>query len=435
MPRLGYLKSRHGCDRCKQRRVKCDECTPCSACIRHGIRCSLLDKPPRTQSKAIKEHRAARMESFGSPIVDQGIGSARGSPRRLIPAHPNSNAVSPPIRAKGSITHEESLPRILPTGELSTSEEDRGTPLPAPAFIADPYPYLLPLLSQPESPGIPAWVSDLELMHHFTATAWKTLPRSDEIQRIWQIEIPKLALEYEFLMHQLLCVSASHLVSLGHDKAKKFASLASHHQNNAIKGLRGVLGSIDESNCHAVFLSASLLTISAFAASCDHHEPKPQPGIGHLLEIFYLMRGMSEILNSHEKTILKSPIGFILQLSEYRSGTPFLMTILEGVSSAMLSRSEGGIMQSLPCQHAATALIFWISRAAQDAPIPEQRLVNTWPIAVNNEFMELIREHHHGALVLLGFYCQILRHVEPDCWYLSGWADSVKQDIDRHIKS
>ncbi|KAI0593267.1 hypothetical protein F4775DRAFT_578701 [Biscogniauxia sp. FL1348] len=435
MPRLGYLKSRHGCDRCKQRRVKCDECTPCSACVRHGIRCSLLDRPPRTQSKAIKEHRAARMESFGSPSVDQGMGSVGNSPRRLIAAHPATSTASPPNKSGVPITHGESLPRILPTGELSTSEEDHSTPLPAPAFMTDPYPYLLPLLSQPESPGIPAWISDLELMHHYTATTWKTLPRSDEIQRIWQIEIPKLALEYEFLMHQLLCISASHLVSLGHDKAKKFTSLVSHHQNNAIKGLRGILGSIDESNCHAVFVSASLLTISAFAVSCDHHEPKPQPGIDHLLEIFYLMRGMSEILNSHEKTIQKSPIGFILQLSEYHSGTPFLMTILEKVSLAMLSQSGEGIMQSPPCQHAATALIFWLSRAAQDAPIPEQRLVNTWPIAVNNEFMELMRKRHRGALVLLGFYCQILRHVEPECWYLSGWAESVKQDIDGNIKS
>ncbi|KAI5927662.1 hypothetical protein F4810DRAFT_274752 [Camillea tinctor] len=364
MPRLGYLKSRHGCDRCKQRRVKCDECTPCAACVRHGIRCSLLDRPPRAHSKAIKEHRAARMESFNSPLVDRGVGSVRSSPRRLIPAQPNnSNAVSPSNKSKASVIQDEGLSRIMSASEISTSEEDHvGTPLPvpvpvsapasasgsSPAFIVDPYPYLLPLLSQPESPGIPAWISDLELMHHFTATAWKTLPRSDEMQDIWQIQIPKLALEYEFLMHLILCISSYHLVSTGNDKATKFTSLASHHQNNAIKGLRGVLGRIDESNCHAVFVAASLLVISAFAASCGHHEPKPRPGIEHLLEIFYLMRGMSEILNTHTELIQNSPIGSMLQLGLYSSGTPFLMTILEGVSTAMLSQAEDGIMRSPP---------------------------------------------------------------------------------------
>ncbi|RSL97034.1 hypothetical protein CEP52_011152 [Fusarium oligoseptatum] len=41
MKRLGYKKSRKGCLRCKQRRVKCDEKVPCTACCRHRVPCSL----------------------------------------------------------------------------------------------------------------------------------------------------------------------------------------------------------------------------------------------------------------------------------------------------------------------------------------------------------------------------------------------------------
>ncbi|KAI1498349.1 hypothetical protein F5X99DRAFT_326986 [Biscogniauxia marginata] len=431
MPRLGYLKSRHGCDRCKQRRVKCDECSPCAACVRHGIRCSLLDRPVRMQLRSIRDNRDPRMEAYGSPPEERGTIGGRGN-RRLIPAQ--TEAGGPSNKPKFSIVPDEHLPRIVSASSVSASEEDHENSLTT-GFTTDPYPYLLPLLSQSETPGIPAWMSDLELMHHFTASTWQTLPRANEIQRIWQIEIPRLALEYEFLMHQLLCISASHLVSVHHNESKKYTPLATHHQNNAIKGLRRVLPNIDSVNCHAVFVAASLLIISAFAASSDHHEPKTQPGIDHLLEVFYLMRGMNQILHSHEQLLMQSSIGGLLQLSEYRSATPFLMSIVAGITSAMLPHSEQGLSQSAPCQDAATTLIHWISRAAQDAPVPEQRLVSSWPIAVSNEFMELMRERHGGAMVLLSYYCQIVEHVEPECWYLSGWAKSVQREIERTSNS
>ncbi|KAI5460392.1 hypothetical protein BGZ63DRAFT_246867 [Mariannaea sp. PMI_226] len=40
MPRLYHTKSRTGCERCRARRVKCDETWPtCSSCLRHGVEC------------------------------------------------------------------------------------------------------------------------------------------------------------------------------------------------------------------------------------------------------------------------------------------------------------------------------------------------------------------------------------------------------------
>lgn len=46
MAQLGQKKSRKGCNRCKQRRVKCDEETPCGNCIRRNEECSLLEPSP-----------------------------------------------------------------------------------------------------------------------------------------------------------------------------------------------------------------------------------------------------------------------------------------------------------------------------------------------------------------------------------------------------
>src|SRR5271154_5678303 len=50
-PRLAHKKSRRGCQRCKARKVKCDELQPnCSACQRHGVPCTYTRATPRTLS-------------------------------------------------------------------------------------------------------------------------------------------------------------------------------------------------------------------------------------------------------------------------------------------------------------------------------------------------------------------------------------------------
>ncbi|USW56134.1 Putative zn(2)-C6 fungal-type DNA-binding domain-containing protein [Septoria linicola] len=47
-PRLNHKKARTGCQRCKARKVKCDEGKPkCSACTRHNVLCEYIDPQPR----------------------------------------------------------------------------------------------------------------------------------------------------------------------------------------------------------------------------------------------------------------------------------------------------------------------------------------------------------------------------------------------------
>ncbi|KAH6687923.1 hypothetical protein F5X68DRAFT_7380 [Plectosphaerella plurivora] len=46
MARLGHKKSRAGCIRCKQRKIKCDEKRPCGACAKHDMTCSLTASSP-----------------------------------------------------------------------------------------------------------------------------------------------------------------------------------------------------------------------------------------------------------------------------------------------------------------------------------------------------------------------------------------------------
>ncbi|KAK4613239.1 hypothetical protein CLAFUW4_09159 [Fulvia fulva] len=52
-PRLAHRKARTGCQRCKARKVKCDEIKPrCSACTRHSVSCEYVEPAPRRMDQA-----------------------------------------------------------------------------------------------------------------------------------------------------------------------------------------------------------------------------------------------------------------------------------------------------------------------------------------------------------------------------------------------
>ncbi|KXS94299.1 hypothetical protein AC578_6785 [Pseudocercospora eumusae] len=53
MPRLNHKKARTGCQRCKARKVKCDEGRPkCAACARHNVLCEYVQPTPRRTEQA-----------------------------------------------------------------------------------------------------------------------------------------------------------------------------------------------------------------------------------------------------------------------------------------------------------------------------------------------------------------------------------------------
>ncbi|KAM0490791.1 hypothetical protein ACHAP8_011185 [Fusarium lateritium] len=67
--RFGYKKSRNGCVRCKQRRVKCDEEVPCTACIRHKVTCSLEMSEAEQQRLTPAHSSPASLLSPGSLLL------------------------------------------------------------------------------------------------------------------------------------------------------------------------------------------------------------------------------------------------------------------------------------------------------------------------------------------------------------------------------
>ncbi len=198
--------------------------------------------------------------SDGSAAESSGK-RARKAQRPLLPLTNSPIPISP--RDSGSTPRGSSAGIPTPDGREPPARMGL-TPDP------DPFPDFSRFVHRQKGEGLPvSWVSDLELLHHFTTSTYKSLPRALEpvMGSVWQVEIPRLAFRHVFLLHQILATAAFHLSRLRPDMRDDYSLMATHHQNLAIQGMRVLLKDLNEENCHAVFATSSLSPWAAWLRS------------------------------------------------------------------------------------------------------------------------------------------------------------------------
>ncbi|KAH7129830.1 hypothetical protein B0J13DRAFT_452185 [Dactylonectria estremocensis] len=380
MARIGHKKSRNGCSRCKERKIKkCDERRPCSACIKLRDCCSLL-------------------QSSGKNNVasgDQAHPDTRGEKRKQMvlaaanPRHPRTDLADP--------SH--------------------------PVFVSEPFSYMSrPVVGlQPEQAF--NWAMDLGLMNHYTSLTSGTLPGAS--LRVWQSEIPKQAISYPFLMHQILAVSAFHLASLQPSRSQVHFTQALQHQQHAICGINAEVSNVTSGNCHALFAASSLLFIGAFAASTPALHKTHQCEMDNIVDIFTLIRGVSGILGSAKEDIRQGSLGDFMDCVPHPVESELLNLLLEKLPEIRQS-FHGNSTQAL-ADEAIAGLQESIDRALTTSP--ELTVAIIWPMTLNDGFLALLRVRHPAALVVVAHYCTVLHSAGSDYWFMRGWGRCVATAI------
>ncbi|OBR06943.1 Fungal Zn binuclear cluster domain-containing protein [Colletotrichum higginsianum IMI 349063] len=320
-------------------------------------------------------------------------------------------------------------------GVLATAQGDR-----ARGFLTD--------LNKTETAS--GWISDLELMHHYTSVSYRTFSHSSEAQKALQYDVPREALSYPFLLHQLLAFSAYHLAYLQPDCRHAYLMQAAQHQNDAINGMRGtLLGTISPINCHALFASSIFLTLSAFATypSYEKYNPTFSP-VESMLDIFTLSDGMSAILRSSDDDIRKGPLREIFVRSPGDTTPtnvePSLQPLFDRLPrlSARLSDMLGATAGTggREGKYTITSSIIALSESVakvstiniMSAPA-EFRAVFMWPVLLSTDYMDMLRLRQPAALVVLAHYCVIIHLAEPFCWFLTGWTRALLSVISEQL--
>lgn len=298
----------------------------------------------------------------------------------------------------------------------------------------DCFPYFSRLTSsESQNPQGSTWVTDLELMHHYSTVTCFLLPRGSQVGHIWQTEFVRLALNDEPLMHQVLAIAAFHLAYLNKSHRRQFHILASHHQSEAAMGLRKRLTQhVTPENAHACFAASSLMIIGAFAAFALHDETGelPRPTLQDLLDIVGLSRGMDVVLSTWERYIHHGPFADLFKSSHNTKPMFYLEAVCKKLADLGSRLRSGEVDELTPVvDREISNLIQSIEESIRDAPVPALRGVMLWPIAMNMDFFAALRARKPLALTVLAYYCSILHEAQAHAWYLQGWSTAIMNEI------
>ncbi|KAI9932500.1 hypothetical protein ASPWEDRAFT_47002 [Aspergillus wentii DTO 134E9] len=229
-PRRAHTKSRNGCDRCKERRVKCDEQgPPCANCISRELQCTYL-KTPKARS----------------------LGSA-------------SSESHSPVQLPG--THSETANHHLTVAQLS-------------------------------SPSKGFELRDLELMHKFSTETYRSLCNDSSDYHVWQIMMPRKALEYDFLLSGILALAALHMASAMEPAAAlSYIDTALQYHNLAFSPFRKAIDNLTPLNCDAVFAHSLITTVIGIALpQLTAERDEGSSMTENIIVVFELLQGVSKIL-------------------------------------------------------------------------------------------------------------------------------------------
>ncbi|KAH8196956.1 hypothetical protein TruAng_008883 [Truncatella angustata] len=486
--RKPHRKSRHGCLNCKRRKVKCDENGPtCSRCIAFGITCVYKSiNPPLASPDQPSSYKHVSKDGTLAPralATVKPLRRGRGRPRNNYSA-----SLEPNLALSSSVSGKEvdtSLADTPPRSELNIGNNH--------GFHLD--------------------IDDIELLLHFTSRLARDFAPSgdlnDAMSRFWTHNVSQLGLSHPFILYLVLALAGYHLHF--QEKAKdtlpealatssqlvsdgstpnqdRYQSLASRHFHMGLTGLNKTLRSIDETNCGALYIGATLVCYCAFAAGptaandlliCHTRGCRPGEidvrwlpltrGVRLIRESFatdVLFSGLlaafgGKTAESEEDLDVVDDASQNTEGNEKPRGVDVLPTYLQEGFARMqwenqfnslrqlisttpsalrkdatpserleVQRTSLKAMENLHLRYSAT-----YGRDLDgnyDGP-PDGQFILGWLYHLDEDFVAHVRSREPIALLVLAYFTPLL-HTLAKCWFLRGWPEHLLVQIRRMLQ-
>ena len=400
-PRLAHKKSRRGCQRCKARKVKCDEVHPtCGGCTRHNVPCT-FDDPFISSNNG---HNSTDVHRNGNVSPEDKSASASSQPSAVSPHGPES-----------------------PYADLEDIDK---------AFTPDERRRL-----------------ELRLLHHFMTIVTFTFPSSNEPQfrEMWNVDVVRLSFQHDFLHNAILAIASLHILSepggrgifyYAHDEDVRsvarvtnaaMSSLPSEidyekahriYLNLAVRQQRQAVINLCSQNADAILLSALLLQYQALKLlpSQESKATYAPP-----LQWLQMTRAIGTIAAAAKPII---PPGSILEFMDKTNDEPDFKN-QEGLFKfdhpfhALLDYdSPTEPIEARNTYRLALAYVGRVYQALLDKDPP--RVLSRWmlflPIVIPRHFISLVEQGRPRALAILAHAFAMAKAVDEH-WWFRGVAD------------
>jgi hypothetical protein len=297
-------------------------------------------------------------------------------------------------------------------------------------------------------------IAEAELLLHFTQDTARSLADNarpdDTMFCFWSYNLARIGLKHHFVLHLAYALAAYHIAYLdpaNSPKKLEYINLAKHHASLGLPQLTLALARIDNDNCGAAYIAATLVCYCTFAAG--------PTGPGDLLVCnldathdgawLPLIYGVRLIRENFDEDVLFAGLmePFLGNKSRSEAKTSSLETRrrkarcsqesferlnweepLEKLRNFVASRTFEGAetcLRGLDGMVPIYAATYGDRDATFDGP-SEDQFVFGWLYRLENLFISCLRQENSIALVILAYYAVLLRTMEH-LWYMKGWAD------------
>lgn len=281
-----------------------------------------------------------------------------------------------------------------------------------------------------------------KIRHHWMTEGVDTLSLSPHSTHIWRTVVTGEGLKHPFLLHQILALSSFQLAHTKPERRADYYAAGTHHQDNALRGMRKQLQNITDENAPSAFASSTLIPLSVFASrGLDSVNPDEAPNnpLDDLADIFNLIQGIGRVMAAAQMGIMMSgPFQHIFKDPVHETAPqPLFQKILERLPELIALFDEEESLDDdnrRDLMGFVTGLRENLLRCSR--PCIENRdikLLFYWPFHLSPNFMYGLRQRSPGALVLVMHWAVVLSVAARTYWFFRGWTERITHAVTQEL--
>ncbi|KAH6886953.1 hypothetical protein B0T10DRAFT_490535 [Thelonectria olida] len=280
---------------------------------------------------------------------------------------------------------------------------------------------------------------EITILHHYLCSTHKTFAIDTQTEKIWLEVVPSLACTNSFLLHGILACTALHMAHGDPASRKEYTLQACAHQEYALPLFRNAINHPSEQSCDAVVAFAYMLVVYALATDNDNSLLLVDCGTAlsatKQLDIppwLHFIRAGCSMLCDVWENIETGPVGELAAALEAHLDVGFdRLPYLEHLLAMIPTDSSWTDDTIAVYRNSAVTLarsFAHVDGIKMESGKNTWHILSTWPVYVEDEYMDALYQHHPSALILLAYYCIILKQVE-ECWYFEDGAARLLMSI------
>jgi Fungal specific transcription factor domain len=373
---------------------QCDESKPvCHSCNRHGVSCVYENTPPKSSTST-------------TPIQDTSPNGRQQSPKGDFLE--DYRADGPPL----AVLHLEDE---FAQGITHSSDFDDSNGFDV-----------------PESKS--RRLLELRLLQHYIDRTSKTMAAThhDDILNAWASEVPKLALQHDNLLYQILSMSTLHLLKSKPNDPELLVA-RQIYQGLALREHRKAVATLSTKNADAVCCASSLIYVDAFASiQARPIEPYSPP-----MEWLKLARGAGSVYAPAIAALVNTKVYESTVINAITSRHPYfdnVNSLFEEINRKrllqLLSQDIGDEPWDQETQQAyekTLSYIGWVQNAIQkgEHSMSICRKMMGFSVLAPRRFVVFIEEMRPRALVILSYWFALGAQLR-DFWWI---GETVQREI------